>query len=162
MYQWRKFDFFEEKSSGKAPTAISSEISSGINCCSSGRGKISLGCDDGTVGILDRGFKISYGFQAHASSVIFLQQLKVILHKTILMLTFDFVPPFKFHSDITQDISYDFVDCIWILGNSLKLYDKRGIFTSPVLGSITLKTDYNINNHSFMFHFFLFIRKKIS
>lgn len=77
MYQWRKFDFFEEKSSGKAPTTtIPSEISSGINCCSSGRGKIALGCDDGTIGILDRGFKISYGFQAHASSVIFLQQLK--------------------------------------------------------------------------------------
>lgn len=100
MYQWRKFDFFEEKSSGKAPTTtIPSEISSGINCCSSGRGKIALGCDDGTIGILDRGFKISYGFQAHASSVIFLQQLKVILHKAILILFL--FPSFNFLSDIT-------------------------------------------------------------
>nr|XP_010942636.1 vacuolar protein-sorting-associated protein 11 homolog [Elaeis guineensis] len=74
MYQWRKFEFFEEKSAGKA--SIPGEITGQILCCSSGRGRIAVGCDDGTVGLLDRGFKLSYGFQAHASSVLFIQQLK--------------------------------------------------------------------------------------
>lgn len=35
-----------------------------------------LGCNDGTVSLLDRGLKHTYGFQAHSSSVLFLQQLK--------------------------------------------------------------------------------------
>ncbi|GFZ05246.1 vacuolar protein sorting 11 [Actinidia rufa] len=38
--------------------------------------KIVVGCDDGTVSLLDRGLKFNYGFQAHFSSVLFLQQLK--------------------------------------------------------------------------------------
>ncbi|RZR72774.1 hypothetical protein BHM03_00016931 [Ensete ventricosum] len=75
MYQWRKFEFFEEKSAGKA--SIPSEISGNVRCCSSGRGRIAVGCDDGMVGLLDRGFKLSYAFQAHAASVLFIQQLKV-------------------------------------------------------------------------------------
>ncbi|KAL5701144.1 Vacuolar protein sorting-associated protein 11 [Ranunculus cassubicifolius] len=74
MYQWRKFEFFEEKSVGK--TSIPEEIGGKIECCSSGRGKIVVGCDDGTVNLLDRGLKHIYGFQAHGSSVLFLQQLK--------------------------------------------------------------------------------------
>lgn len=74
MYQWRKFEFFEEKYAGKF--SIPDEVTSKIECCSSGRGKIVVGCGDGTVCLLDRGFKFNYGFQAHASSVLFLQQLK--------------------------------------------------------------------------------------
>ncbi|KAG0447402.1 hypothetical protein HPP92_028368 [Vanilla planifolia] len=74
MYQWRKFEFFEEKSGGK--TSIPAEVTGRINCCSGGRGRIIVGCDDGSVSLLDRGFKLIYGFQAHASSVLFLQQLK--------------------------------------------------------------------------------------
>lgn len=74
MYQWRKFEFFEEKLAGKC--AIPEEISGKIECCSSGRGKVVIGCDDGTVSFLDRSLNFSYGFQAH-SSVHFLQQLKV-------------------------------------------------------------------------------------
>ncbi|XP_020589182.1 vacuolar protein-sorting-associated protein 11 homolog [Phalaenopsis equestris] len=74
MYQWRKFEFFEEKSGGKS--SIPAEVTGKIACCSGGRGRIVIGCDDGTVGLLDRGFKLLYGFQAHASSVLFLQQLK--------------------------------------------------------------------------------------
>ncbi|KMS98344.1 hypothetical protein BVRB_4g093580 [Beta vulgaris subsp. vulgaris] len=74
MYQWRKFEFFEEKYGGKFK--VPEEITGEINCCSSGRGKVSIGCDDGTVSILDRGFKFNYAFQAHSSSVLFLQQLK--------------------------------------------------------------------------------------
>lgn len=76
MYQWRKFEFFEEKSSKTA--IIPSEIEGKIKCCSSGRGRIVLGCDDGTVGFVDRSFKLVYSFQAHFSSVLFLQQLKVL------------------------------------------------------------------------------------
>ncbi|KAF6145029.1 hypothetical protein GIB67_013380 [Kingdonia uniflora] len=77
MYQWRKFEFFEEKSSsGSSKTSISEEVTGMIECCSSGRGKIVLGCNDGMVNLLDRGLKFIYGFQAHASSVLFLQQLK--------------------------------------------------------------------------------------
>lgn len=72
MYQWRKFEFFEEKFSGKVPDDVVGKI----QCCSSGRGRIVLGCDDGTASLLDRGLKFNYGFQAHSSSVLFLQQLK--------------------------------------------------------------------------------------
>lgn len=74
MYQWRKFEFFEEKYAGKC--LVPDEVAGKIECCSSGRGKIVVGCEDGTVSLLDRGFKFSYGFQAHTSSVLFLQQLK--------------------------------------------------------------------------------------
>lgn len=72
MYQWRKFEFFEEKFSGKVPDDVTGKI----QCCSSGKGRIVLGCDDGTASLLDRGLKFNYGFQAHSSSVLFLQQLK--------------------------------------------------------------------------------------
>nr|GMD35507.1 vacuolar protein-sorting-associated protein 11 homolog [Ipomoea batatas] len=74
MYQWRKFEFFEEKYSGKLQ--FSEEIKGTIECCSGGRGRIVFGCDDGTVSLLDRGLKFNYSFQAHASSVLFLHQLK--------------------------------------------------------------------------------------
>ncbi|XP_072981582.1 vacuolar protein-sorting-associated protein 11 homolog [Typha angustifolia] len=74
MILWGKFDFFEEKSGGKA--SIPAEITGKIQCCSSGRGRIAVGCDNGTVGLLDRSFKLSFGFQAHASNVLFIQQLK--------------------------------------------------------------------------------------
>lgn len=89
MYQWRKFEFFEEKSGGgggKSSTSsasssssspmIPAEISGTIVCCSSGRGRIVLGCDDGTVSLIDRSLKLLYTFQSHTSSVLFLQQLK--------------------------------------------------------------------------------------
>ncbi|KAL0445249.1 UNVERIFIED_CONTAM: Vacuolar protein-sorting-associated protein 11 [Sesamum latifolium] len=71
MYQWRKFDFFEEKK-----TKIPDEIEGKIQCCSSGRGRIVLGLQDGTVSLLDRGLQLQYSFPAHSSSVLFLQQLK--------------------------------------------------------------------------------------
>lgn len=74
MYQWRKFEFFEEKYGGKSK--IPEEVSGKIECCSSGRGKVVVGCDDGTVSLLDRGLHFNFGFQAHSSSVLFLQQLK--------------------------------------------------------------------------------------
>ncbi|XP_057461596.1 vacuolar protein-sorting-associated protein 11 homolog [Actinidia eriantha] len=74
MYQWRKFEFFEEKFAGKC--SIPEDVAGNVTCSSSGRGKIVVGCDDGTVSLLDRGLKFNYGFQAHSSSVLFLQQLK--------------------------------------------------------------------------------------
>ncbi|CAN0927182.1 Vacuolar protein-sorting-associated protein 11 homolog [Linum grandiflorum] len=74
MYQWRKFDFFEEKYGGKS--SIPEEVSGEIECCSSGRGKVVIGSDDGTVSFLDRGLNFNSGFQAHSSSILFLQQLK--------------------------------------------------------------------------------------
>jgi len=84
MYQWRKFEFFEEKAAGRggggggsSAAAVPAEIAGRVTCCSGGCGCVAVGCDDGTVGLLDRGFRLSYGFQAHASSVLFLQQLKV-------------------------------------------------------------------------------------
>ncbi|CAN4099934.1 unnamed protein product [Withania somnifera] len=72
MYQWRKFEFFEEKFSGKVPDDVTGKI----QCCSSGKGRLVLGYDDGTASLLDRGLKFNYSFQAHSSSVLFLQQLK--------------------------------------------------------------------------------------
>ncbi|PON88485.1 Vacuolar protein sorting-associated protein [Trema orientale] len=74
MYQWRKFEFFEEKLAGKC--AIPDDVQGKIECCSSGRGKVVIGSDDGTVSLLDRGLNFNYAFQAHSSSVLFLQQLK--------------------------------------------------------------------------------------
>ncbi|CAI0378032.1 unnamed protein product [Linum tenue] len=74
MYQWRKFDFFEDKYGGKS--SIPDEISGKIECSSSGRGKVVIGCNDGTVSFLDRGLNFNSGFQSHSSSVLFLQQLK--------------------------------------------------------------------------------------
>lgn len=86
MYQWRKFEFFEEKSGGgksgssssssSSPMMIPEEITGKIVCCSSGRGRIVLGCDDGTVSLLDRNLRLLFTFQPHHSSVLFLQQLK--------------------------------------------------------------------------------------
>lgn len=72
MYQWRKFEFFEEKYGGKIPEDVTGEI----QCCSSGRGKVVIGSSDGSVSFLDRGIKFDSGFQAHSSSVLFLQHLK--------------------------------------------------------------------------------------
>ncbi|KAJ0230048.1 Vacuolar protein-sorting-associated protein 11 [Hirschfeldia incana] len=72
MYQWRKFEFFEEKYGGKIPEDVTGEI----QCCSSGRGKVVIGSSDGSVSFLDRGIKFDSGFQAHFSSVLFLQHLK--------------------------------------------------------------------------------------
>ncbi|KAG6406954.1 hypothetical protein SASPL_129933 [Salvia splendens] len=71
MYQWRKFEFFEEKK-----TKIPEEIEAEIGCCSNGRGRIVLGCRDGTVSLLDRGLQLNYSFPAHSASVLFIQQLK--------------------------------------------------------------------------------------
>lgn len=75
MYQWRKFDFFEEKSSGRC--AVPGEVEGNLVCCSSGRGRIVVGCDDGWVSLLDRGLKFISRFQAHSFGVLFVQQLKV-------------------------------------------------------------------------------------
>ncbi|KAL8144386.1 hypothetical protein V2J09_017418 [Rumex salicifolius] len=74
MYQWRKFEFFEEKYGGKCK--ISEEIKGEIISSSSGRGKVALGCGDGNVCLLDRGLKFNSDFPAHSRSVLFLQQLK--------------------------------------------------------------------------------------
>ncbi|KAL8031083.1 hypothetical protein ABFX02_13G002900 [Erythranthe guttata] len=71
MYQWRKFDFFEEKK-----IKIPEEIEAGIQCCSSGRGRIVLGSQDGTVSLLDRTLQLHRSFPAHSASVLLLQQLK--------------------------------------------------------------------------------------
>jgi len=93
MYQWRKFEFFEEKYGGKCK--VPEEITAEITCCSSGRGKAAIGCDDGTVSILDRGFKFNYAFQAHSSSVLFLQQLKVNVFFCLLLFWVVFVMLFR-------------------------------------------------------------------
>ncbi|XP_025015789.1 vacuolar protein-sorting-associated protein 11 homolog isoform X2 [Ricinus communis] len=74
MYQWRKFEFFEEKYGGKSK--IPEDVSGNINCCSSGRGKVVIGSDEGHVSLLDRGLHFNFSFLAHSSSVLFLQQLK--------------------------------------------------------------------------------------
>ncbi|GAB4834138.1 hypothetical protein Ancab_032401 [Ancistrocladus abbreviatus] len=76
MYQWRKFEFFKEKYRGKSK--IPEEITGEIKCCSSRIGKVAIGCDYGTVSFLDQGLKFNYGFQAYSSSVLFLQQLKIL------------------------------------------------------------------------------------
>ncbi|KAF3778686.1 Vacuolar protein-sorting-associated protein [Nymphaea thermarum] len=73
MFQWKKFEFFEEKS-GRC--SIPSDVEGNLQCCSSGRGRIALGCDDGMVHLLDRGFKPAFSFRAHAANVLFIQHLK--------------------------------------------------------------------------------------
>lgn len=89
MYQWRKFEFFEEKYVAKCTIPEEEEQDDNnvkekekekkIECCSSGRGKVVTGFDDGTVCFFDRGLKFNYSFQPHSSSVLFIQQLKVLL-----------------------------------------------------------------------------------
>jgi hypothetical protein len=54
---------------------VPAEIAGQVTCCSGGR--VAVWCGDGTVGFLERGFRLSIGFQAYASSILFLQQLKV-------------------------------------------------------------------------------------
>ncbi|KAK7386185.1 hypothetical protein VNO78_26221 [Psophocarpus tetragonolobus] len=78
MYQWRKFEFFEEKYGAKCaiPDAEDDVVEKKIECCSSGRGKVVTGFHDGVVSFFDRGLKFNYAFQPHSSSVLFLQQLK--------------------------------------------------------------------------------------
>lgn len=73
MYQWRKFQFFEEKVPG---TSVAEELKEKVVCCSSGRGRMVVGSEDGMVHVLDRGLKLNYSFQAHSGSVQFIQQLK--------------------------------------------------------------------------------------
>ncbi|CAN8270626.1 unnamed protein product [Cochlearia groenlandica] len=73
MYQWRKFDFFEEKYGG---VKLPEEVTGNIQCCSSGRGKVVIGSDDGSVSFLDRGIKFDSSFKSHSCSVLFLQHLK--------------------------------------------------------------------------------------
>jgi len=91
MYQWRKFEFFEDKYVAKCTIPEEDEQDDNnakekekekerrIECCSSGRGKVVTGFDDGTVCFFDRGLKFNYSFQPHSSSVLFIQQLKVLL-----------------------------------------------------------------------------------
>ncbi|KAK7350509.1 hypothetical protein VNO77_09207 [Canavalia gladiata] len=78
MYQWRKFEFFEEKYAAKCaiPDDDGDSVNKKIECCSSGRGKVVTGFEDGVVCFFDRGFKFNYAFQPHSSSVLFLQHLK--------------------------------------------------------------------------------------
>ena len=74
MYQWRKFQFFEEKATG---SSVAEELKENVECCSSGRGRMVVGAGDGMVHVLDRGLKLNFSFQAHTTSVLFIQQLKV-------------------------------------------------------------------------------------
>ncbi|MED6114584.1 Vacuolar protein sorting-associated protein 11, partial [Stylosanthes scabra] len=80
MYQWRKFEFFEEKYAVKCVVPDGEEdndlATKKITCCSSGRGKVVTGFGDGNICLFDRGLKFNYAFKPHASSVLFLQQLK--------------------------------------------------------------------------------------
>lgn len=73
MYQWRKFQFFEEKATA-APAA--EELKENIVCSTSGRGQMLVGAEDGVVHVLDRSLKLTYSFQAHTGSVYHMQQLK--------------------------------------------------------------------------------------
>jgi len=90
MYQWRKFEFFEEKYGAKCAVPENDEddgvvaAERKIECCSSGRGKLVTGFDDGVVCFFDRGLKFNYSFQPHSSSVLFLQQLKVKKERSLL------------------------------------------------------------------------------
>ncbi|CAK9277286.1 unnamed protein product [Sphagnum jensenii] len=71
MYQWRKFQFFEEKKA-----TVAEELKEKVVCSTSGRGQIVVGAEDGMLHVLDRGLKLNYSFQAHTVSVRYIQQLK--------------------------------------------------------------------------------------
>ena len=77
MYQWRKFQFFEEKPPGPA---VAEEVKEKVVCSTSGRGQIVLGAEDAMVHVLDRSLKLTYSFQAHSDRVDYIQQLKVLLN----------------------------------------------------------------------------------
>ncbi|CAM6101360.1 unnamed protein product [Calypogeia fissa] len=73
MYQWRTFQFFEEKAAGGG---MAEELKEKVECSTSGRGQIALGAEDAMVNVLDRGLKLRYSFQAHSTRILFIQQLK--------------------------------------------------------------------------------------
>ncbi|KAG0579723.1 hypothetical protein KC19_4G119500 [Ceratodon purpureus] len=74
MYQWRRFQFFEEK---PPVAAVAEELKDlKVVCSTSGRGHIVLGAEDAMLHVLDRGLKLSYSFQAHSDRVAYIQQLK--------------------------------------------------------------------------------------
>lgn len=75
MYQWRNFQFFEEKAVGGN---VAEELKEKLECSTSGRGQIAVGTEDASVHVLDRGLKLSYSFQAHSINVQYIQQLKVL------------------------------------------------------------------------------------
>ncbi|KAL3525158.1 hypothetical protein ACH5RR_013530 [Cinchona calisaya] len=128
MYQWRKFEFFEGKYGGRIRIP-DDEIRGKIECCSSGRGKVVLGCDDGTVSLLDRGLKFNSQFRAHSSSVLFLQQLKQRNYlvtvgedeqlssqfSAVCMKIFDLDKMQKQHEDAEEGPSTSTPDCVQIL-----------------------------------------------
>lgn len=73
MFQWRKFQFFEEKSSAGS----AEELKGPIACSSSGRGQMVVGqANSGLVHLLDRTLKLSYSFEAHTIAVYHVHQLK--------------------------------------------------------------------------------------
>ena len=75
--QWRKFKFFEKDDKIIADDNLVSTLRQlPIACTTSGKGYICLGCEDGTVHLLDRGFEHS-AFQAYSGEVHFLQQLRL-------------------------------------------------------------------------------------
>ncbi|KAL2635425.1 hypothetical protein R1flu_006904 [Riccia fluitans] len=73
MYQWRNFQFFEEKATG---ANVAQELKEKVECSTSGRGQIAVATEDASVHVIDRGLKLSYSFQAHSTSVLYIQQLK--------------------------------------------------------------------------------------
>lgn len=85
MYQWRKFQFFEEKAAG--PT-VAEEVKEKVVCSTSGRGQIVLAAEDAMLHVLDRGLKLNYSFQAHSERVAHIQQLKVRLHPSSVFCEF--------------------------------------------------------------------------
>ena len=75
--QWRKYKFFERDDKIITDDNLVSVLRQLPVCCTaSGKGYICLGCTDGTIHLLDRGFEHS-AFQAYSGEVFSMQQLRL-------------------------------------------------------------------------------------
>ncbi|CAI7755503.1 unnamed protein product [Closterium sp. NIES-53] len=73
MNQWRRFQFFEDRS----PVGpLADALAQGVRCGAGGRGRLAVGTESGSVLLLDRSLQVRRSFVAHEGPVAFLHLFK--------------------------------------------------------------------------------------
>eukprot|EP00850_Spirogloea_muscicola_P019645 SM000195S05292 [mRNA] locus=s195:175118:179324:- [translate_table: standard] len=78
MYQWRRLQFFEDRSAAQLPAALPAELRDAM-CSTSGRGQAAFGTPGGAVLVVGRGLQAKLAFRTHAAAVLHLHQLKELV-----------------------------------------------------------------------------------
>eukprot|EP00850_Spirogloea_muscicola_P020633 SM000222S06974 [mRNA] locus=s222:154820:158951:+ [translate_table: standard] len=78
MYQWRRLQFFEDRSTTQLQGAPPAELRDST-CSTSGRGQAAFGTPGGAVLVVGRGLQAKLAFRAHAAAVLHLHQLKELV-----------------------------------------------------------------------------------